>query len=379
MSDQLWVVRKIEMDLKLSCGSSFSALLGPQGGFSKLFSKTQLPQLHELGHRRSRFNLCSNRRLMGSTANRKTISPCNAQQGVGIRRRPPSGGDNPSNILEEIVWNKDSEVAQMKEKMCLKSVKDALSHAFPSKDFVGALKAREAETGLPALIAEVKKASPSRGVIQPNFDPVKIAEAYEMGGAACLSVLTDSKYFQGGFENLQAIRNAGIQCPLLCKEFIIDEYQLFYARLSGADAVLLIASVLQDEEIKVMISICESLGMAALVEVHSTEELDRILVIDTVELIGINNRDLETFTVDIRNTEKLLQGGRSQIIRDRDIIVVGESGLFTPDDIAFMQKAGVRAVLVGESIVKQNDPVSGIAGLFGKDISRKPEVQTTKA
>jgi len=355
----------------------------PSGDDSKHISKTQL---HFSGNERSGSNLGLNRscsrphELPRSARNRQPVVFCKAQQGIGIRRHPPPTGEiedsKPRNILEEIVWNKHTEVSQMKEKMSLESVKSVLSDVPPPKDFIGALKARAEETALPALIAEVKKASPSRGVIQPDFDPVKIAQAYVKGGAACLSVLTDVKYFQGSFENLQAIRNAGIQCPLLCKEFIIDAYQLYFARLKGADAVLLIASVLPDEDIKYMNSICKALGMAALVEVHCTEELDRILGIDGVELIGINNRNLETFKVDIRNTEKLLQGYRGQRIRDRDIIVVGESGLFTPDDIALVQRAGVRAVLVGESIVKQKDPGAGIAGLFGKDISVKPEVQT---
>ncbi|XP_057859230.2 indole-3-glycerol phosphate synthase, chloroplastic [Cryptomeria japonica] len=350
----------------LAWGVSFSALISPQKDRCRPFS---INHHHLLRYRRFMWNT--------SATNRHSTFVCSAQQVVGIRRYPPHSGDEgssaPSNILEEIVWNKGSEVAQMKENMHLESVKEALPHALPPRDFIGALKVRAAETGLPALIAEVKKASPSRGIIQPNFDPVKIAQAYAKGGAACLSVLTDSKYFQGSFENLQAIRHTGIQCPLLCKEFIVDEYQLYYARLKGADAVLLIASVLPDQDITLMLSICKSLGMAALVEVHSTEELDRILGIKGVKLIGINNRDLETFTVDIRNTEKLLQGVRGGIICDRDIIVVGESGLFTPEDVAFVQRAGVGAVLVGESIVKQNDPAAGIAGLFGKDISRKPE------
>jgi len=164
---------------------------------------------------------------------------------------------------------------------------------------------------------------------------VKIAQAYEKGGAACISVLTDSKYFQGSFENLQAIRDAGIECPLLCKEFIIDAWQLYHARSKGADAVLLIAGILPDRDIKYMSKICKVLQMAALVEVHNVTELDRVLGIDGIELIEINNRSLETFDVDIKNTEHLLKGDRGQRIRDRDILVVGESGMFTPDDIAF--------------------------------------------
>ncbi|GLU14672.1 hypothetical protein SLE2022_312300 [Rubroshorea leprosula] len=308
-----------------------------------------------------------------------------ASQGIRIRRRPLTGppthyvgpfefrlqneGNTPCNILEEIVWNKDVEVTKMKERMPLSVLKKAIENAPPTRDFIGALRVAQLRTGVPGLIAEVKKASPSRGVLRENFDPVEIAKAYEKGGAACLSVLTDEKYFQGSFENLEAIRKAGVQCPLLCKEFIIDAWQIYYARIKGADAVLLIAAVLPDLDIRYMTKICKMLGLATLVEVHDEREMDRVLGIEGIELIGINNRNLETFEVDIRNTKKLLEGERGQVIRQKDMIVVGESGLFTPDDIAYVQEAGVKAVLVGESIVKQNDPGKGISGLFGKDIS----------
>ncbi|XP_016472992.1 indole-3-glycerol phosphate synthase, chloroplastic [Nicotiana tabacum] len=306
-------------------------------------------------------------------------------EGIRIRRRPPSGpplhyvgpfefrlqneGNTPRNILEEIVWNKDKEVAQMKEKRPLIVLNKLLSSAPPTRDFLGALKESYSRTELPALIAEVKKASPSRGVLREDFNPVEIAKAYERGGAACLSVLTDKKYFQGSFENLEAIRNAGVECPLLCKEFVIEAWQLYYARVKGADAVLLIAAILPDLDIKYMIKICKLLGLTALVEVHDEREMDRVLGIDGVELIGINNRDLGTFKVDISNTKKLLEGERGERIREKGIIVVGESGLFTPADIAYVQEAGVKAVLVGESLVKQPDPTKGISELFGKDIS----------
>ncbi|KAK3184561.1 hypothetical protein Dsin_031847 [Dipteronia sinensis] len=308
-----------------------------------------------------------------------------ATQGIRIRRRPPTGppqhyvgpfefrikseGNTPRNILEEIIWHKDVEVAQLKERRPLFRLKNALDSAPPTKDFVGALRAAYQRTGLPGLIAEVKKASPSRGILREDFDPIEIAQAYEKGGAACLSVLTDEKYFKGSFENLEAIRNAGVKCPLLCKEFIVDAWQIYYARTKGADAILLIAAVLPDLDIKYMIKICKILGLATLVEVHNEREMDRVLGIEGIELIGINNRNLETFEVDISNTKKLLEGERGQKIREKDIIVVGESGLFTPDDIAYVQEAGVKAVLVGESIVKQSDPGKGITGLFGKDIS----------
>jgi len=317
--------------------------------------------------------------------NGSPVASIEGVDGIRIRRRPVTGpavhyvgpfqfrleneGNTPRNILEKIVWDKDVEVSQMKERRPLYMLKGSLEAAPPARDFVGALKASYDRIGLPALIAEVKKASPSRGVLREDFDPVQIAQAYEKNGAACLSVLTDEKYFQGSFNYLEAICNAGVQCPLLCKEFIVDAWQLYYARSMGADAVLLIAAVLPDRDIKYMLKICKILGMAALVEVHDEREMDRVLGIDGVQLIGINNRNLETFEVDISNTKKLLEGERGQLIAQKDVIVVGESGLFTPDHISFVQNAGVKAVLVGESLIKQEDPGKAIAGLFGKDIS----------
>ncbi|XP_016464079.1 indole-3-glycerol phosphate synthase, chloroplastic-like isoform X1 [Nicotiana tabacum] len=310
-----------------------------------------------------------------------------ASQGIRIRRRPPTGpplhyvgpfefqveneGNTPCNILEEIIWYKDKEVSQMKERTPLSALKKAISSAPPARDFLGALRRSYSRTGLPGLIAEVKKASPSRGVLREDFNPVEIAKAYEKGGAACLSVLTDEKYFQGSFENLEAIRNAGVECPLLCKEFVVDAWQIYYARIKGADAILLIAAVLPDLDIMYMTKICKLLGLTALVEVHDEREMDRVLGIDGIELIGINNRDLGTFKVDISNTKNLLEGERGKRIRQEGIIVVGESGLFTPADVAYVQEAGVKAVLVGESLVKQKDPAKGITELFGEDISCK--------
>lgn len=315
----------------------------------------------------------------------KSLDNILENQGITIRRRPSTGpsahavgpfefrleneGNTPRNILEKIIWNKDVEVAQLKERKPLGMVVRELQNAPPVRDFLGALKASYQQNGIPALIAEVKKASPSRGVLREDFDPVQIAQTYQKYGAACLSILTDEKFFQGSFENLEAVRRAGVKCPLLCKEFIIDAWQIFYARSKGADAILLIAAILPNLDIKYMIKICQKLGLVALVEVHTEREMDRVLSIDGIQLIGINNRDLGTFEIDISNTKKLLEGERGQIIRQKGITVVGESGLFTPDDIAFVQNAGVHAVLVGESLIKQDDPGKGIVQLFGRDIS----------
>ncbi|XP_047056518.1 indole-3-glycerol phosphate synthase, chloroplastic-like [Lolium rigidum] len=299
-----------------------------------------------------------------------------ASQGVRIRRhRRPTASMRaieeamgaPRNILEKIIWDKEIEVAEGLARNPLKEVIESAVKAPPTRDFYGALAAAYKRNGVPALIAEVKKASPSRGVIRENFDPVEIAQAYEKHGAACLSILTDEKYFQGSFENLRKVRKAGVKCPLLCKEFVIDEWQIYYARSIGADAVLLIAAVLTDMDLKYLLRICKELGLTALIEVHDENEMERVLRIDDVQLIGINNRSLETFIVDTSNTKTLLEK-HGNAIRQKGILVVGESGLFNPDDVAYVQNAGVSAVLVGESLVKQEDPGRAIAGLFGKEL-----------
>uniref|UniRef100_A0A0E0LTQ1 indole-3-glycerol-phosphate synthase n=1 Tax=Oryza punctata TaxID=4537 RepID=A0A0E0LTQ1_ORYPU len=308
--------------------------------------------------------------------NGKSINDIAASQGIRIRRhcRPSVPLKEieeelgaPRNILEKIIWDKEVEVAEGHAKKPLKEVIEAAGQAPPARDFYGALASALKRNGVPALIAEVKKASPSRGVLRENFNPVEIAQAYEKNGAACLSILTDEKYFQGSFENLAKVRNSGVKCPLLCKEFVIDKWQIYYARSQGADAILLIAAVLPDLDIKYFLRICKELGMTALIEVHDEREMERVLNISGVQLIGINNRSLETFVVDTSNTKMLLEM-HGDTIREKGILVVGESGLFNPDDVAYVQNAGVSAVLVGESLVKQDDPGRAIAGLFGKEL-----------
>ncbi|MDJ1185398.1 indole-3-glycerol phosphate synthase TrpC [Roseofilum casamattae] len=290
-----------------------------------------------------------------------------------IRRRPPSPsfsishmryqvsvpGSEPQNILEEIVWYKETEVQAQREKLPLSKLKQRIDSVAPPKNFLQAL--RQGKTQ-PALIAEVKKASPSKGIIRENFDPVEIARAYDRGGASCLSVLTDRKFFQGSFENLAKVR-AAVDLPLLCKEFIIYPYQMYQARLHGADAVLLIAAILSDRDLNYFTKIIRALGMTPLVEVHSLEELDRVLSLDNIELIGINNRNLEDFTVDLRTTEELVNARRSQL-QERDIVLVSESGLHTAQDLQFVASVGANAVLIGESLVKKDNPTEAIATLF---------------
>ncbi|MBE8998361.1 indole-3-glycerol phosphate synthase TrpC [Nostoc sp. LEGE 12447] len=253
-------------------------------------------------------------------------------------------------ILEEIVLHKRQEVAQMQQEFPLASLQQQLITAPSVRNFLAAL---QQNPNQPSLIAEVKKASPSRGIIRADFDPVAIAQAYERGGAACLSVLTDHKFFQGSFDNLRNVRSH-VALPLLCKEFIIDPYQIYLARTAGADAVLLIAAILSNQELQNFLQVIHDLGMNALVEVHTLAELDRVLKLDDLHLVGINNRNLEDFTVDLGITQQLL-AQRQQYLQSLDITVVSESGLYTPADLSLVAEAGVRAVLVGESLVKQSD------------------------
>ena len=290
-----------------------------------------------------------------------------------IRRRPPSPSVNveslryqvnvpdgePRHILEEIVWHKETEVEQLREKISLADLQKQALTAPPSHDFVAAL--RQGKTH-PALIAEVKKASPSKGVLRQDFDPVAIAQAYQQAGASCISVLTDAKFFQGSFDNLAKI-HAAVDLPLLCKDFVIYPYQMYLARVQGADAVLLIAAILSDQDLQYFIKIAKALKMAALIEVHTLTELDRVLALDGVTLVGINNRNLEDFSVDLETTCSLL-AARGEQIRSQDILVVSESGLHVASDLAVVAAAGAGAVLIGESLVKQPDPSEAIAALF---------------
>ena len=254
----------------------------------------------------------------------------------------------PKTILQEIADYKLQEVAQRIQRLSLATLQERVKTAPVTRNFLAALRQNPAK---PSLIAEVKKASPSKGVIRADFEPVAIAQAYERGGATCLSVLTDSKFFQGSFENLRRIRKQ-VRLPLLCKEFIVDPYQIYLARVNGADAVLLIANLLSDREIAKLLQLTRELGMTALIEVHTIEEIDRILTLPLVELIGINNRNLQDFSVNLETTQNLLSR-RWGKINCRGITIVSESGLYTAADLAFVAKAGADAVLVGESLVKQ--------------------------
>jgi indole-3-glycerol phosphate synthase len=265
----------------------------------------------------------------------------------------------PRHILEEIVWHKEKEVDQMRESIRLTDLQKQVTTAPAPRDFKKALLFGKTR---PALIAEVKKASPSKGVLRSDFDPVAIAKAYSQGGASAISVLTDQKFFQGGWDNLDKVR-AAVDLPILCKDFIIYPYQIYLARSHGADAVLLIAAILSDRDLQYFVKIANALSMTALIEVHTCSELDRILSLDGVTLVGINNRNLEDFSVDLQTTCQILTERGNQL-QERGILVVSESGLHTPGDLHQVASAGATAVLIGESLVKQPDPAEAIAKLF---------------
>ena len=291
-----------------------------------------------------------------------------------IRRRPPNPSvrvahleygtphpdAKPRHILEEIVWEKDREVAAARERVSLEQLKTQVAKLPATRDFVAALRA---SCRKPAVIAEVKKASPSKGVIREDFDPVAIAQGYAAGGASCLSVLTDKQFFQGGFEVLVAVRGE-VELPLLCKDFILTPYQLYQARAAGADAALLIAAILTDQDLAYLLKVARALGLAVLVEVHDAPELERVLALEGVDLIGINNRDLATFHTDLSTTEALT-AAFGERIRARGCLLVSESGLFSRDDLDRVQSAGADAVLVGESLMRQSDVSAALETLIG--------------
>jgi indole-3-glycerol phosphate synthase len=260
-----------------------------------------------------------------------------------------------ADILDRILATKAEEVAAAKRSRPYVEVEAAARAALRPRDFEGALRAQIA-SGRSAVIAEIKKASPSRGVLRAHFDPPAIARSYEAAGAACLSVLTDRQYFQGAPEFLTAARGA-CSLPVLRKDFIVDEYQIAEARALGADAILLIVAALDDPRLAALEACARDFGMAVLVEVHDGAELQRALRLET-PLIGVNNRNLRTFDVSLATTLDLL----AQVPGDR--LVITESGIRSPADVATMRAHGVHAFLVGEAFMRADDPGAALAALF---------------
>ena len=258
-------------------------------------------------------------------------------------------------VLQRILARKQEEVAARREHVSLFELKTRAASMPPLRGFADAIEARIA-SGQPAVIAEVKKASPSKGVIRAHFDPAAIARSYEAGGAACLSVLTDVDFFQGSDEFLRQAR-AACALPVLRKDFIVDAWQLYEARGLGADCVLLIAAALDDARLSEFAFIAGELGMDVLVEVHDLDELERALPVPA-RLLGINNRNLKTFEVSLQATLDL------QPMVPADRVLVTESGILARTDVALMRGAGVHAFLVGEAFMRAPDPGTALRELF---------------
>jgi indole-3-glycerol phosphate synthase len=261
-------------------------------------------------------------------------------------------------ILDKIVATKRDEIERAKAARPEAALRERLADAPPVRDFFAAL----ADPGPIRLIAEVKKASPSKGVIRADFHPVEFALTYQRHGAACISVLTDESYFQGSLEYLRQIR-AAVELPVLRKDFIIDPYQVVEARAAGADAVLLIAECLDDDALGRLHDAVVELGMTPLVELYEPGNLARVLAAGA-RLLGVNNRDLRTFEVDLGHTLNM----RREIPEDR--LLVGESGIRTRDDVQRLQAAGVNAMLVGETLMAADDVGAAVDALLG--VSQNP-------
>ena len=259
------------------------------------------------------------------------------------------------NILDKILATKKNEIKNAKQLFSLSDLTEKIEINNDERDFVAALQVKH-KMRSQAVIAEIKKASPSKGIIRDTFDPVAIAESYEKGGAACLSVLTDKEYFQGDINYIQQIKQT-CQLPILRKDFIIDSYQIYESKAFGADCILLIAAALDLSEMKEFEAIAKSLNMAVLVESHNQAELEKALELNTL-LIGINNRNLKTFDVSLQTSIDL----KEKIPSDR--ITITESGIFTHEDIDCMNKHGISTFLIGEAFMRDADPGQSLENLI---------------
>ena len=281
-----------------------------------------------------------------------------------IRRKPPNPkirvenleyaiphkDSKARNILEEIIWHKDIEISNFKKSVPLENLIKKIDGLPQTKNFTDEIIHSKNQ---PAVIAEIKKASPSKGIIREDFHPSQIASIYEKSGASCISVLTDKKFFKGGFEILSTVREA-TQLPLLCKDFIISAYQIYKARCSGADAVLFIAAILTNADLIYLKKIADKLNLDVLVEVHDKSELQRIIKLNCFNLIGINNRDLKTFTTDLKVTTSLMDNLSNDVIKKNNIFI-SESGINNNKDLIMLKNHGIKGVLIGERFMKEKD------------------------
>jgi len=290
-----------------------------------------------------------------------------------IRRRPP----NPTvrvenleyavphreaqakNILEEIVWHKDIEIKNFKKIVSLEDLIKKIEKLPNPKNFYKNILESKIK---PGVIAEIKKASPSKGVIRKDFNPENIAICYERLSASCISVLTDKRFFQGSYEILETVRRS-TNLPLLCKDFIISAYQIYKARVSGADAILLIAAILSDDDLIYLKKIADNLKMSVLVEVHNSNELERILKLKSFNLIGINNRDLKTFKTDLKTTKELMDT-YADIFLKQNIVPISESGINCAEDLESLRSIGIMGVLIGETFMRETDIEQSFKKLF---------------
>jgi len=281
-----------------------------------------------------------------------------------IRRKPPNPkirvenleyaiphrDSKARNILEEIIWHKDIEISNFKKLVPLENLIKKIEVLPQTKNFIDEI---IHSNNQPAIIAEIKKASPSKGVIREDFNPSQIASIYEKCGASCISVLTDKKFFKGGFEILSTVRET-TRLPLLCKDFIISAYQIYKARCSGADAVLLIAAILTNADLIYLKKIADKLNLDVLVEVHDKSELQRVVKLNCFNLIGINNRDLKTFSTDLEVTTNLMDNLSNDVIK-KNTVFISESGINNNKDLKMLRNHGIQGVLIGERFMKEKD------------------------
>ncbi|MCR2803005.1 indole-3-glycerol phosphate synthase TrpC [Paenibacillus soyae] len=260
-------------------------------------------------------------------------------------------------FLDKIVATKRAEVEALASEFQLSQYEEIISALPATKGFESALSADRRNRGM-GLIAEVKKASPSKGLIRPDFDPVQLAAAYEAAGADCISVLTDRDYFQGSNEYLMRVREA-VNVPLLRKDFTIDYRQIYEARVIGADAILLIAAILTKQQLAEYHDLAQSIGLDVLVEVHDAAELDTVLSLDKATLIGINNRDLRSFVTDLKTTEKLIG------MMPKHVTVISESGIAGRSDMEYLQSIGAHGVLIGEHFMRREHVGDAVQDLMG--------------